>query len=62
MQQLARQLLADATLTEGERETRFVDELRRTFRRQLSEVELQRLELGVPFAMCWGGLARALRK
>lgn len=62
MQQLVRQLLADETLSEGERETRFVDQLRQTFRRQLSEVELQRLELGVPFAMCWSGLARAMRK
>ena len=63
MQQLARQLLADAgTCPRMSGETRFVEELRRIFRQQLSEVELRRLELGVPFAMCWDGLARALRK
>jgi len=62
MQQLARRLIADPGLAEEERQTRFVEDLRRTFRQQLSEVELRRLELGVPFAMCWGGLARALRK
>ena len=62
MQQLARQLLGDPALSDTEREGRFVEELRRTFRQQLSDVELRRLELGVPFGMCWGGLARALRK
>ena len=62
MQQLARRLLADQGLSEEEREAGFVEELRRIFRQQLSEVELRRLELGVPFNMCWGGLARALRK
>jgi glyoxylase-like metal-dependent hydrolase (beta-lactamase superfamily II) len=62
MQQLARQLIADEGLSEADREIQFVEELRRIFRRQLSEIELRRLELGVPFAMCWGGLARALRR
>jgi glyoxylase-like metal-dependent hydrolase (beta-lactamase superfamily II) len=62
MQQLARTLLGDPALSEDEREARFVDQLRRIFRRELSEDELRRLELGVPFGMCWGGLARALRK
>lgn len=62
MQHLARRLLDEADLTEADREARFVDELRRTFRQQLSDAELRRLELGVPFGMCWGGLARALRK
>ena len=62
MQQLARRLLADEQLSEDDRENRFVEELRRVFRQELSEVELRRLELGVPFSMCWGGLARALRK
>jgi glyoxylase-like metal-dependent hydrolase (beta-lactamase superfamily II) len=62
MQQLARQLLADDSLTEETRRTRFVEQLRRIFRQQLSDAELRRLELGVPFAMCWDGLARALRK
>lgn len=62
MQQLARRLLADQGLSEEERESGFVEQLRGIFRQQLSEVELRRLELGVPFGMCWGGLARALRK
>lgn len=62
MEQLARQLLADAALSDAEREARFVEELRRIFRQQLSETELHRLELAVPFGMCWGGLARALRR
>jgi glyoxylase-like metal-dependent hydrolase (beta-lactamase superfamily II) len=62
MQDLATGLLADPGLSEDERERRFVEQLRRIFRQQLAEVELRRLELGVPFGMCWGGLARALRK
>lgn len=62
MQHLARRLLDEADISDADREIRFVEELRRTFRQQLSEVELHRLELGVPFGMCWGGLARALRK
>lgn len=62
MRQLARGLLDDSALSEEDRESRFVEELRRTFRRHLSEDDLRRLELAVPFGMCWGGLARALRK
>ena len=62
MQRLAARLLADEALTEADREARFVEELRRVFRQELSETELRRLELGVPFGMCWGGLARALRR
>lgn len=62
MQGLARGLVADDTLTEEQREARFVEELRRVFRQQLNETELRRLELGVPFPMCWGGLARAIGK
>jgi glyoxylase-like metal-dependent hydrolase (beta-lactamase superfamily II) len=62
MQQIARGLLGEASMTEADREARFVEELRRMFRQQLTDVELRRLELGVPFGMCWGGLARALRK
>ncbi len=62
MQQLTGRLLDDTALSEAEREAAFVEDLRRAFRRQLSEAELRRLELGVPLGMCWGGLARALRK
>ncbi|MCC6164969.1 MAG: MBL fold metallo-hydrolase [Acidobacteria bacterium] len=61
MKHLAGQLLSDGVLSEEERQARFIDDLRRVFRRQLSEEELRRLELAVPFDMCWTGLARALR-
>lgn len=62
MMQLARSLAGDSTLSDADREARFVEELRRHFRQQLSEAELRRLELGVPFGMCYAGLARAIRK
>jgi glyoxylase-like metal-dependent hydrolase (beta-lactamase superfamily II) len=62
MQATARRLLADDSLTEQEREHRFAEDLRRAFRQHLSEADLRRLELGVPFDMCWRGLARASRK
>jgi glyoxylase-like metal-dependent hydrolase (beta-lactamase superfamily II) len=62
MRGLARGLAGDQTLDDSEREARFVEELRRVFRQQLNDAELRRLELGVPFPMCWGGLARAIRK
>lgn len=62
MMQLARALAGDASLSDAEREARFVEELRRHFRQQLSDAELRRLELGVPFGMCYGGLARAISK
>ena len=55
MQQLARQLLGDAALSDAEREERFVEDLRRIFRQQLSETELRRLELAVPLGRCWEG-------
>ena len=62
MRGLARGLVGDETLDDAEREARFVEELRRVFRQQLNDTELRRLELGVPFPMCWGGLARAIKK
>lgn len=62
MQQIARRLLDDATLTEESREQRFAEELRGEYRRTMTEADVRRMELAVPLAMCWRGLARAIRK
>ena len=62
MRQLARTLLDDETLSDNVREERFAEDLRRAFRQTMSEADMRRMELAVPFGMCWRGLARALRK
>jgi glyoxylase-like metal-dependent hydrolase (beta-lactamase superfamily II) len=62
MEDLARRLIAHADLGEEERESRFADELRRSYRRTMSETDVRRMELAVPLEMCWRGLARAVRK
>jgi glyoxylase-like metal-dependent hydrolase (beta-lactamase superfamily II) len=62
MQRLARVLLDDAALADEQREVRFAEDLRRAFRQSMSDADMRRMELAVPFGMCWRGLARALRK
>ena len=62
MQDIARRLLANDALSEEQREEQFADEARRAYRQTMSETDVRRMELAVPLAMCWRGLARALRK
>ena len=62
MHDVARRFLTEESLSDEDREVRFVEEARRTFRQSMSEVDLRRMELAVPLGMCWQGLARALRK
>jgi glyoxylase-like metal-dependent hydrolase (beta-lactamase superfamily II) len=62
MQGIARRLLDDDSLSEDARETQFAEDLRRAYRQTMSDADVRRMELAVPLAMCWRGLARALRK
>jgi len=62
MQGIARRLIATEGMSEEDREVRFAEELRRAYRQAMSEADVRRMELAVPLAMCWRGLARALRK
>lgn len=61
MQDIARRLLDDVSLSEHQREEQFAEALRREYRRTMSETDVRRMELAVPLAMCWRGLARAIR-
>ncbi len=62
MQDITRRLLAAPAATEDERESRFAEEVRRSYRQTMSEEDVRRMELAVPLEMCWRGLARASRK
>lgn len=62
MQGVARRLIADEGLSEPQREAQFAEDLRRAYRQTMSDADVHRMELAVPLAMCWRGLARALRK
>ena len=48
--------------TDEERIARFVDDMRRTVRQEMSEEDAQSLEMAAPFAQLWQGLARYWRK
>jgi len=62
MHEAARRLVWNASLSDDDRERRFVDDARRAFLQQMTADDLHRLELAVPLDLCWRGLARALRK
>jgi glyoxylase-like metal-dependent hydrolase (beta-lactamase superfamily II) len=62
MQSIARRLLDDDRLDDEAREEQFAEELRREYRRTMTDTDVRRMELAVPLAMCWRGLARAIRK
>ena len=59
---MARRLVADATLTEDERQARFVDEALRELRRTVGEVEAARYSRAGRLDYSWQGLARYWRK
>ena len=61
MENVARGLIAQ-DLPEEERETRFAGDIRRAYRRTMSDADVERMELAVPLGMCWRGVARAIRK
>jgi glyoxylase-like metal-dependent hydrolase (beta-lactamase superfamily II) len=62
MQGLGRRLIATEAMSEDDREARFAEDLRRVYRQTMSEADVRRMELAVPLAMCWRGLARSLRR
>jgi hypothetical protein len=55
-----------ASLTEAgsdeERAARFADQVRREFRREMSEAQLASYGVAAPFELLWLGLARYWRK
>src|SRR5207244_12162080 len=58
--------LVRASLTNNEtdetRSAQFVEEMRRTLRRHLSEDEVRAYDVAARFDLCWSGLARYWRK
>lgn len=62
MQDIAARLLDDTRLSDAAREEQFAEELRREYRRTMSESDVRRMELAVPLTLCWRGLARAIGK
>lgn len=59
---LVRRLLADATLTDEERQTRFVNEALQNLRRAVGDVEATRYSRAGRIDFSWQGLARYWRK